>query len=458
MERKDRPTGGLRRGLSVANTVALAVSDISPTVGVLVVIPLVIAAVGSGSAIAMIVGALIALCVALCMAELGALHPSAGGLYVVVERVLGRLPGFLTLLMYVAMAVFLPATIALGIGTYISQLFGEVPDETVAVCVVVTVTVLAALQVKFNAQFTGLVLIFELVILVALTIAGLSNLNQPLSIVTEPVAAGSGGGLDDVTTGAIVAALATTLFVFNGFDSAINFSEETDTEPAGIARAVLTAFAVAAGALLLPFLAALFGTDSIVAFVASSTPLTDVARQQFGDGFVDILTFAGIVAIFMATLAIILQFSRILWASGREGWWPGPISRALAKVHPTVGTPWVATLVVGALAALLCLRSNIASTATFTGMVIIIVYGLVAIAALVSRFQRGAERPFSMPVWPLPPVLTLVGVGVAVSQQQRRDLLIVGLLAVGGAVYFFVAQRFSGQGRELEPAPESSAA
>jgi amino acid transporter len=106
--------------------------------------------------------------------------------------------------------------------------------------------------------------------------------------------------------------------------------------------------------------------------------------------------------------------------------------------------PWVATMLVGVCGAILCIQSSLLSVVTFTSVLIIVLYALIAIAALVSRFtQRELERPFRMPLWPVSPVIALVGVGIAISQQKGSDLLIVAAIFAGGLLYYvgFLAPR-----------------
>jgi hypothetical protein len=42
-----------------------------------------------------------------------------------------------------------------------------------------------------------------------------------------------------------------------------------------------------------------------------------------------------------------------------------------------------------------------------------------------------------MPLWPVPPVIALVGVGIALSQQKGSDLLICAAIFAGGVIYYF---------------------
>jgi hypothetical protein len=55
------------------------------------------------------------------------------------------------------------------------------------------VTVIALFDIKFNAWFTATFLGLQLIVLALLFVAGVSSLDQPFSIVTDPVVAGEGG-------------------------------------------------------------------------------------------------------------------------------------------------------------------------------------------------------------------------------------------------------------------------
>ncbi len=431
-------TQNLTRALSVVGAIALTLSDITPTASLLVIGPVVIATAGTASVWSYLIGGLIALTVALCMGELGSMFPVAGGLYSIVTRVLGKPIGFLALLDYIGQAVFLPASIALGIGTYITALFPAVSTNIAAAVIMLLVTGIALVRINQNALLTGFFLVLELLVVSSMAVAGLTHRHQTVSILTHPVVVGSHGRLAPVTVGLVIAAVATALFSVNGYDSAINFSEETEGSAAHVGQAVVTAASIGILFEVVPFIAIIFGATSLSTFLSSSTPLTDVVGAAFGATFKTIVTWGAIIAIFNASLAITLQFARIVFASGRDRAWPGPISDALSRVIRRTGAPSVATLVVGVTATLLCLQGTLALVVTFTSVLIITLYALIAVSALVSRLrQRDLPRPYRMPLWPLPPVIALVGVVIALTQQKLSDLLIVGGLIVVGLVYYY---------------------
>jgi amino acid transporter len=425
----------LDRGLSLMGNLSLTLSDITPTASLLVVGPAVISIAGTGSLWSYLIGCGIAVCVALCMGELGSMFPSAGGLYSIVTRVLGKPVGFLALLDYLGQAVFLPASIAIGVGVYMGALVEGVDATLAAVVVMVSVTLLALLRITFNSWLTAVFLALELSVVVVLFVAGIIDLNQPLSILTDPQIP-QGDVLTGVATGAIVTGLATAMFSVNGYDAAINWSEETAGSRHQIGKAVVTAACIGIAFELIPFMASMFGARDLNAYLTSPTPLTDLIGDAFGNTVVDIVTVGAIIAILNAALAITLQFARITWSSGRDQAWPQPISDALSRVNRN-GAPWVATLLIGGCATVLCARSSLLSVVSMTAVLIITLYALVAIATLVSRTRdKDAERPFRMPLYPLAPLIALAGVVIALSKQTQRDLLIVGGLFLVGIVYY----------------------
>jgi amino acid transporter len=430
----------LRRSLSVPEVVALSVSDITPMASLLVIAPAVLALAGTGGLLAYLIGCAIAVCVAACMAELGSLHPVAGGLYSIVSSVLGRPLGFLALVDYLGQAVFLPAAIALGIGAYASSLFPGIDVNLTAALMMLAVTAIACFGITFSAKLIFVFLSIEFGVLAIVAVAGLVNLDQPLSILTHPSIGGNGGTLASVGAGTIIGAIATTLFSVNGYDSAINFAEETRGSARNVGIALMWAAGIAIVAELVPFFLAVYGAPSLHTFLSSETPITDVIQTNLNGTVKDIAIAGALLAIFNAVLAITLQFGRILFASGRDQAWPHPVSRALSTVNGR-GAPWVSTLIVGVLAAVLCMFSSLVSVVTFTSVLIIVLYALIAASAIVSRIRKGERdlpRPFRMALWPLAPIIALVGVGVALSQQKASDLLITAAIMVGAALYYLL--------------------
>jgi amino acid transporter len=434
----------LTRRLSLTGSIAITMSDITPAGSLLVVGIAVVAVAGTGSALAYLAGCVLAVAVAMCMAELGSMFPIAGGVYSIVSRVLGTPAAFLTLLSYTVQAIFLPASIALGIGTYLHSLSHVFPVNASAVVAMVLVTGLAMLRIDTNAIMTGIFLALEMLVIVVIAVAGFSHPSQHMSVFLHPSGMDH-GKLVSFGVGAVVAAVAIAMQSVNGYDAAIAFAEETKGSARTVGKAVLLSCVLAIVLELAAFLGAAVGAPDLKSFLTSDTPLTYVVEQRFGHAAGTAIAVGAVIAFLNACLAITLQFARVLWASGRDGIWPGPVSRGLAKVHPSTQAPWVATLVVGVCAVILCFLSNLVAVVTFVSVLAVLLYVFVGVAAVVSRLRdRVTPRPFRMPIWPVWPCVAVAGSIAALTQQADHDLVIVGGLYAAGLLYYALYLRRHG--------------
>jgi amino acid transporter len=443
----------LKRALSLVGNVSLVVAAITPATALLIIGPVALLQAGTGAFWAYLLAAVIAICMALCFAELGSLYPTAGGLYVIVTRVLGRQVGFLAMLNVVAQAVFIPASIALGFGIYLSALVPAINPNLASFIVVIGATGLALLSITDNAWVTKVIVTLELTLLGALIVLGATNIRQPVSTLFDPVSVSSSGGQTAVGFALVFAAVATGLFSYNGYDGAITFSEETQGEAKEIGRGVITAALIAIVFQILPLAAVILAAPTLGGLLEAEAPFTYVVESVIGPIGNVVVTIGILFAVFAAVQAIILYFSRIVYSSGRDRAWPTSANGALTRVSTRFGSPWVAVLVVGGLTAVLVLFSGVVLAVTFTGVLLAVMYALIAICAIVSRLREpNSFRPWRMPLWPLPPVVALIGVGVAISQQRMVDLLIVGAIFVVGAVYYalFLHPRRSTHWRDPE--------
>jgi amino acid transporter len=124
-----------------------------------------------------------------------------------------------------------------------------------------------------------------------------------------------------------------------------------------------------------------------------------------------IVSLGVVVAILNAVIAIVLSYGRIFFSSGRGRAWPGPGNGWMTARSGRFRSPWFATAIVGVLGAVLCLTVSLNTLVNLTGASLVADYALIAIAALFAR-PTGAtsHSPYKMPLWPLPPILALVGI------------------------------------------------
>jgi amino acid transporter len=429
----------LDRALTVLSAVGLSLSDITPTASFFVITAAIYPLAGTGSFWTFLIAGIVALSVAMCMGELGSQYPIAGGLYSIVARVLGRPVGFIAMVDYVFQAIFLPVAVAIGIGGYMSMLVPAVNPNLWGTIIMVICTVLAALSVRTNADITGVFLAIELIVIVTVTVLGITHPHNSLQVIMAPHLVTAHGTVA-VGMGAILSSVAIGLFSYNGYDSAINFSEETKGSARNVGRTVFTAALLGVVFQVIPAIAVLLGVIGYAGFFSNSLPIAYFLHEYLGTTGTNLIIIGVVLAVFNATLAIVLQFSRVVYSTARDRAWPGALNRFLSQVNPRYKTPWGAVLAVGLLNTLLTFLSSVVAAITFTSVLIIVLYALIAVAAIVNRVKNPdpESRPWKMWLFPIPPIIALAGVGLALSQQKVSDLITVAAIFAAGVVYYFI--------------------
>lgn len=435
----------LSRGLTFKENILITLSAVTPASSVFIIVPAVINGIGGASALAFVIAAVIGVFVALCYAELSSAFPIAGGEYAFVARTLGKPWGFGLFLMNLVSGVLIIGVIASGASQYLGVLSSALGGGWVGIVVILVTTVIACLGIRTNALVTGIFLLIEIAALVVLTLVGFLHVSQPISVLWTPTTSGPGGVLVPAAAGLVLAYTSTALFAFNGYGAAVYYAEETKKARKTIGRAILWSLAIAVLAELIPLIAVLLGTEDMAALVASPSPMTEFLTERAGP-VVNTLVSVGIaIAVINAVLAILLQFGRTLFASARDRSWPEAINRPLGRIHPTLRTPVVATLIVGVIAAL-CLwlvPFDVLLVATSAGIVIL--YALVGLAAFVGRINHTTDAAeYRMRWWPVAPILmtvaTLVILVMSLIAAWVPVAVAVGIFAIG-LIYYLVYLR-----------------
>jgi len=307
------------------------------------------------------------------------------------------------------------------------------------------------LNIRTNALITGAFLALELLALVVLTVLGLSHPVRPLlPMLTHPLVLG-GGGLVPAGLGALGLAGSASIFANYGFGNAIFLGEETHDAPRRIARAVLLALLIGFITQLIPLAAVLTGASDLTALFNAGDGMFGYFVAERGGRVVSLVISLSIaLAIINCNIAFVVLVARLLFSTGRDNVWPAPVNRALLLIHPRFGSPWVATLACGVLAAALCFVP-LDVLVVLTGTTIVVVYGALCVSALVGRRTgRTAGAPYRMPWHPWPSVLGLLGLAYVIYANVldpdvgRPSLWATLLVVVASAAYYWLVLRRRG--------------
>src|SRR5215469_1082637 len=442
----------LHRSIGILGNIFITLSGVTPASSVFIIAPVALVAVGSGSFLAFAFAAIVGVFMALCWAELSAAYPIAAGDYALVwHSFKGRaswLAGpisFATFALVVDFAAFIPAVIALGTGTYLSVIW-TVNPKVIGAIVMLCAAGVAILNIRLNAMITGTFLAIELVALALVTVLGITHAKNWSSLI-HPVVGNSHGGLTLVPFTAVLAMVAVAVFSYNGYNSAINFAEETTGSSRRIARAILLALMITVAAELIPVTATIVGSPSLAKLSTSAVPMQYFIEATSNKTIYTIVSLGVVIAILNACIAIVLVFGRILFSSGRDRAWPGPVNGWMTLRSSRFRSPWFATVVIGILGAIMCLTVPLTTLVNLTGASLVADYALIAIAALFARPTGAiAHSPYKMPFWPLPPILALISLGYIFTKQASL-LLWVTLITIGIGLTYWLVVIFPQRGR-----------
>ncbi|MDH1631644.1 APC family permease [Pseudomonas mosselii] len=433
--------GALQQRLGVFDVVAITVSAVTPASSVFVIAPFAIQQAGSGAFLSFIMAAALALMFAWCYAELGRAHSSAGGEYVYAKRVFGGLAGYATFLTVLASMLFIPPVLAAGAATYLNNALGTTFDtQAVALVIVVSSYALGILNIRLNAWITGLFLFCEVAALLVIVTLGFGNASQPVASLLQPQMLEQ-GSLVVAPWALVLGAVGMALFAFNGYGGAVLLAEDMKDRGRTVHRAVLWSLVVVVAIEVVPLAALLVGAPSLQAMLASGDPIGYLLTAHGNETLARLVSAGIFLSVFNAIVAIVIQVGRVVYSSGRDAIWTPTLNRAFTLIHPRWESPWLATLFLAVPSALLSLSGSLEQLTSFTVLLLLLIYLMVAACALCSRvLRRDREHPYRMPLWPLPALLAVSGAGwllvTLLREASLRDLsIILGLLAVSMVLY-----------------------
>ncbi|MFJ1606732.1 APC family permease [Streptomyces sp. NPDC088253] len=442
----------LKRSIGIVGGTLLTLSCVTPASTLFVVVPDLFSSLGTATALTIAIGSLLCIAVAFCYSELGTLIPSAGGEYAMVSTMAGRLAGWLVFVLSLLVVMIVPPVIAMGTADYLAPIVHLNPSMAGA-GVMLLATLAGLLDLRANAWITGVFLVLEVIAAAVVAVLGFTHSQRGLGSLTSMQVAGSGGHTDTVTAMLVVSGLAIALFITQGFSTAVYLSEELEDPRRNVARTVLATLAISTVIILVPVVAITMGASDLSTLTGGDISSMVTAWSNSAVGTFVSLCVA--LAIINAGIVMVIQNSRVLFASARDKAWPEPVNQGLSRLG-RFGSPWVATLLVGVPGALLCFV-NLDTLYGVTGVSVTAMYLLVAVAALLARRGQHRHTPaWRMPLWPAMPVLLIAVLAYILSQQEMTYLLWTGGITAVATLYWAFYLRPRRETRWLVSIPEDA--
>jgi amino acid transporter len=438
----DRKASGLTRDMGFFPALAANMLDMVG-VGPFITIPLILASMGGTQALlGWVVGAAIALCDGLVWAELGAAMPGSGGSYDYLQQgygphKAGRLMGFLFLWQVMLAAPIMAASGAVGMADYAQFLVPSLTPHMqtgLASAVCGLATWLLYRDIRSIGRISGVLWVVLMATIAIILIAGARHFNPGIAFAFPPNAFKlTPGFFAGLGTAALISS-----YDFSGYFNVCLIGGEIKKPEVNIPRTIVYSVVILA-ALYLAMSLAIIGVIPPAAAMHSSAIVSDFIAALYGPAAAAWMTVLVLIVAFASVFCVLLGFTRVPYAAAVEG----HFFSVFARVHPKLHFPTFSVLFMGLCSAAFCLVSL---DALIKGLIVIqIVTQFVAqcfAVVLIRRNRKDIQRPFQMPLYPLPVILAALGWLYILYESGWTYIASgIGLVIAGSGVYLLRANR-----------------
>jgi amino acid transporter len=458
---------GLVRGIGLRGAISLNMINMIG-VGPFVTLPLIVLAMhGPQAILGWILGAVLAACDGLVWAELGAAMPKAGGSYEYLRTIYGprRWGRFLSFLYIWQLSFSAPLSIAsgcVGLAQYAGYLWPALrkvyfsyqlpipvpfvrtlplaiqlgPGTLVAMLCCVIAAFLLYRNIESVTRFSGLLWLGVMGTMTAVILTGLLHFHFNLAFGFPAGAFQLSSGF---FTGLGAALLIATYDYWGAYN--INFLGAEVRDPGRtIPRAIVWSVGLVA-ALYLLMNTSVLGTmpwQELIGQAGANARLSVAAvvvQRAYGALAGRIVALLVVWTAFASVYALLLGYSRVPYAAALDG----NYFRIFARVHPRHRIPNVSLLMLAGVSMVFCVLQLVDLVAALVVIRIMLQFLLQQVGVMVlRRTQPDMERPFRIWLYPLPPVVAIVGfLYILFSRPHfaREIFFAVAVVLTGTVIY-----------------------
>jgi amino acid transporter len=432
-------------------------------VGPFITLPLVIAAAGYRLSVwAWVLGAAIAVADGLVWAELGAAFPRAGGSYAFLREIYGPdgAGNWLSFLFVWQVGFTAPLSIAsgcIGLSGFLTVFWPGLDSAPFAVLpalhysnftAAVACLLVTALLYRNLSSITRLAWVLFAGVIAALTGVIVSGFAHAAATGGwhMPAAPGLPAAL---ALGGLAQATLITTYDYWGYYNICFLGGEVRKPERTIPRAILLSVLFVSAFYIAMNLAALPSLRNAASHAAESAALrvqlvADIARSAFGQWAGYLIAALIVWTAFASVFSLLLGYSRVPYAAARDG----NYFRFLATLHPKHGIPHRSLVALGLVACCFCFLSLTQVITLLVITRILLQFFLQQVGVILLRIQRPQlERPFKMPLYPLPPIAAMAGFIFLLIYRVHAvwGLLVAAAIAASGTAIYLVRARRIGE-------------
>jgi APA family basic amino acid/polyamine antiporter len=382
-----------------------------------------------------VLGGLIALCGALCYAEVAAALPRSGGEYHFLGTLYHPSLGFMAGLVSATAGFAAPTAItALAFGEYLHESLPALPVKAAAAAVILAGSLAHAISTRTSARVQLAATMLKLALIAvfigaAWWLPGKGDIRWSV----DPAADSR-----SVLQPAFAVALLFVFYSYTGWNAAVYGLEEWDRPERTVRRALIGGTLIV-GTLYVG-LNASFLHAAPVAELRGKVQVGHVASVSlFGEPAARAVSGLFALGLFASVSALLWAGPRVLGAMGRD-------LPALRFFAPTREVPHAALLFQAGLALLLVFAGTFRDLITLTQIGLTLSSALVVGGCFLLRYRRpDLPRPVKIPLFPLPPLIFLAMSGFVVLRSviadPRPTLTGIGI-AAAVTLLWFPLQRF----------------
>lgn len=382
-------------------------------------------------------GGLLALCGALCVAELAAALPRAGGEYVYLREAYGPMPAFLSGWTSFILGFSAPLAVAGHVAAkYLLAPFGQSGDEAqmlvrlTAAAIIIAVTVPNLFGQRQSAWTQNVTTLLKFGLFVALIALAFVFGRGQMTHLSQ------GQAIGKVRVGDVATQLFYVMFAYSGWNAASYMAGEVKNPGKTLPRSLLLGTAL----VVLLYL----GLNLVFAYAVplaqvETDPMqvpTMAVENLFGTGASSVFSVLLGLAFLATVSAFVITGPRIYYAMAKDGLFP-----AVAGRVSKTGVPACAMIAQSALAVAILFVTDFENMYQYAS-VGVSVFALLFIAAVyVLRLRRpDLARPFRVPGYPVTPGLFLIVIGFmtvfAFKQWPRPSVVCLASIVVGIPIYY----------------------
>jgi amino acid transporter len=379
-------------------------------VGPFLTIPLIISMMkGPQALICWILGATLAVCDGLVWSELGAAMPDSGGSYDYLQQAfgpksLGRLMGFLFLWQVMLAAPLTAASGGVGFAAYARYLIPWLtpPEQKmIAVGVCLLATVLLYRDIQSIGKISTVLWIGLIAAMGIIIWGGIWHFDAKRAFDFPP-------GAFELSSSFFVGLGSATLvgmYDYSGYFNVCLIGGEIKNPSVNIPRTVLWSI----GILAILYLAMSLSIIGVVPWreaMTSPAIVSTYVEHLYGAKAASMMTVLILWVAFASVFCVLLGYTRVPYAAAAEG----HFFSAFARVHPRRRFPSFSVVFMGVVSAAACLLSLESLIKALIVIQIVTQFAAQCIAVvIIRRYRKHIGRPFSMPLYPLPVVIALLG-------------------------------------------------